>query len=84
MQQNRVKRVMREGGLAIVSSDRSYAHRLSPRDNAKLILRVLDMGAQGIQVPHIEGLEGAKRAVAAVRYPPLGQRGAAEGPRVIV
>jgi 2-keto-3-deoxy-L-rhamnonate aldolase RhmA len=48
-----------------------------PENNAKFILRVLDMGAQGIQVPHIEGLEGAKRAVAAVRYPPLGQRGAA-------
>ena len=28
-------------------------------------------------MPHIEGLEGAKRAVNAVRYPPLGQRGGA-------
>jgi 2-keto-3-deoxy-L-rhamnonate aldolase RhmA len=52
-----------------------------PENNAKLILRVLDMGAQGIQVPHIEGLEGARRAVQAVRYPPLGQRGGAGSTR---
>jgi len=48
-----------------------------PENNAKLILRLLDMGAQGIQVPHVSGVEDAKRAVAAVRYPPLGERGAA-------
>src|ERR671922_1612339 len=120
MRENRVKRVMREGGLAIVShigfADPAIVEIIAlagfdgafidmehtgfdlqlvgemirvaeltgitpivrvPENNAKFILRVLDMGAQGIQVPHIEGLEGAKRAVAAVRYPPLGQRGAA-------
>jgi 2-keto-3-deoxy-L-rhamnonate aldolase RhmA len=43
-----------------------------PDNDAKLILRLLDAGAQGIQVPHIEGLEGAKRAVNAVCYPPAG------------
>ena len=48
-----------------------------PDNDAKLIVCLLDMGAQGIQVPHIEGLEGAKRAVNAVRYPPLGQHGGA-------
>ena len=42
-----------------------------PDNDAKLILRILDMGAEGIIVPHIEGLEGAKRAVDAVRYPHL-------------
>jgi 2-keto-3-deoxy-L-rhamnonate aldolase RhmA len=52
-----------------------------PDNDAKLILRLLDMGAEGIIVPHIEGLEGAKRAVAAVRYPPFGDRGAAGGSR---
>jgi 2-keto-3-deoxy-L-rhamnonate aldolase RhmA len=120
MRENRVKRVMREGGLAIVShagfADPAIVEIIAlagfdgvfidmehtgfdfqlvgemirvadlagitsivrvPENNAKLILRVLDMGAQGIQVPHIEGLAGAKRAVAAVRYPPLGSRGAA-------
>ena len=52
-----------------------------PDNDAKLILRVLEMGAQGIVVPHIGGLEGAKRAVDAVRYPPLGHRGAASATR---
>ena len=120
MHQNRVKRIMREGGLAIVShvgfADPAVIEIIAmagfdgafidmehtvfdlqlvgemirvaeltgitpivrvPDNDAKLILRLLDMGAQGIQVPHIEGLEGAKRAVNAVRYPPLGQRGGA-------
>ena len=48
-----------------------------PENNPKTILRVLEMGTQGIQVPHIEGVEGAKRAVAAVSYPPIGERGGA-------
>ena len=52
-----------------------------PDNDAKLILRLLEMGAQGIVVPHIDGLEGAKRAVDAVRYPPLGHRGAASASR---
>jgi 2-keto-3-deoxy-L-rhamnonate aldolase RhmA len=124
MRENRVKRVMREGGLALVShvgfADPAVVEIIAmsgfdgafidmehsgfdfqtvgemiriadltgvtpivrvPENNAKLILRILDMGAQGIQVPHISGLEDAKRAVAAVRYPPLGERGAAGSTR---
>jgi 2-keto-3-deoxy-L-rhamnonate aldolase RhmA len=124
MRENRVKRVMREGGLALVShvgfADPSVVEIIAlsgfdgafidmehsgfdfqtveemiriadltgvtpivrvPENNAKLILRILDMGAQGIQVPHISGIEDAKRAVAAVRYPPLGERGAAGSTR---
>ncbi len=124
MRENRVKRVMRDGGLALVShvgfADASVVELIAmsgfdgafidmehtgfdlqtvgemirvadltgitpivrvPENNAKLILRLLDMGAQGIQVPHISGLEDAKRAVAAVRYPPLGERGAAGSTR---
>ena len=52
-----------------------------PDNDAKLILRLLDMGAQGIIIPHVNGVEGAKEAVAAVRYPPLGERGGAGGTR---
>ena len=120
MKQNRVKKVMREGGLAIVShvgfADPAVVEIIAlagfdgafidmehsvfdtqtvgemirvadlsgitpivrvPDNNPKTILRLLDMGAQGIQVPHIEGVEGAKRAVDAVRYPPVGDRGGA-------
>ena len=124
MRENRVKRVMREGGLAIVShvgfADPAVVEIIAlagfdgafidmehtgfdfqlvgemvrvadltgitsvvrvPDNDPKLILRILDMGAQGIQVPHVAGLEGAKQAVDAVRYPPLGERGAAGSTR---
>ena len=124
MKENRVKRVMREGGLAIVShigfADPAVVEIIAmagfdgafidmehsvfdlqtvgemirvadltgitpivrvPENNPKTILRLLDMGAQGIQVPHVEGVEGAKRAVSAVRYSPTGERGGAGSTR---
>ena len=124
MKPNRIKKVMREGGLAIVShvgfADPAVIEIIAragfdgafidmehtvfdlqtvgemirvadlcditpvvrvPDDNPKTILRLLDMGAQGIQVPHIAGVEGAKRAVEAIRYPPLGDRGGAGSSR---
>ncbi len=46
-----------------------------PDNNPKTILRVLESGAQGIQVPHIKGKEDAEEVVKAVRYAPLGERG---------
>ena len=52
-----------------------------PDNDEKLILRLLDAGAEGIIVPHVAGLEGAKRAVEAVRYAPLGHRGGAGSTR---
>ena len=54
-----------------------------PGDNESVILRLLDMGAEGLVIPHIQGVEGAKRMVDAVRYAPLGNgaRRAAAGPR---
>lgn len=41
-----------------------------------LIARVLDAGAMGIMAPRVESRETVERVVAAVRYPPLGKRGA--------
>lgn len=52
-----------------------------PDNNPKTILRLLDAGVQGIQVPHIGGVADAEAAVRAVRYPPLGDRGMAGGSR---
>ncbi len=52
-----------------------------PDNDEKLILRLLDAGAEGIIIPHVDGLEGAKKAVNAVRYAPLGHRGGAGGTR---
>lgn len=40
-----------------------------------LIQSMLDVGAQGLFVPHVDAADDAERAVAATRYPPLGRRG---------
>jgi len=52
-----------------------------PENNPKTILRLLDAGVQGIQVPHIAGVADAEAAAKAVRYGPLGDRGSAAGSR---
>jgi len=46
-----------------------------------LIKRVLDIGAQSLLVPYVQDAEEARRAVAAVRYPPAGIRGVAAATR---
>ena len=46
-----------------------------PANVPHVILGFLDAGAQAIQVPHIQTADDARRAVSAVRYPPLGSRG---------
>ncbi|MBV9968038.1 MAG: hypothetical protein JO008_20375, partial [Alphaproteobacteria bacterium] len=53
----------------------------TPGFDPAFILRLLDQGVQGIQVPHVSDPETAREAVAAVRYPPLGERGMAAGSR---
>ncbi len=53
----------------------------TPGFDPAFILRLLDMGVQGIQVPHVSSVETARAAVAAVRYPPLGERGMAAASR---
>src|SRR5262249_44099812 len=50
-------------------------------NDAVLIKRVLDLGAQSILVPYVQGAEEAKRAVASVRYPPAGILGVAAASR---
>jgi 4-hydroxy-2-oxoheptanedioate aldolase len=58
----------------------AYASNITPivriNDNAPgLIMRVLDIGAQGVLVPHIRNADDARRAVSAALYPPDGSRG---------
>src|SRR6476469_11163973 len=53
----------------------------TPVFDPAFILRLLDLGVQGIQVPHVTGAAGARAAVEAVRYPPLGDRGIAGASR---
>lgn len=40
-----------------------------------LVQRLLDAGAEGLMVPHVDTVEQARAAAAAVRFPPLGTRG---------
>jgi len=41
------------------------------------IQRYLDLGAMGIQVPHVETVADAQTSASALRYPPVGDRGLA-------
>ncbi len=45
-----------------------------PEGNHHLIKRVLDAGAWGIVVPMVDTVEQAKTAIAAAKYPPIGNR----------
>ena len=125
MQPNRVKKILREGGLALgtyvggiadpqiveiighAGFDAAFidiehtsfdlrdvqlmvmaAERVgitpivrTPGFDPAFILRLLDMGVQGIQVPHINDARAAREAVQAVRYAPLGDRGMAGASR---
>ncbi len=46
-----------------------------PRNEASEILRVLDVGAAGVHIPHVSTADDAKRAVEACRFHPRGERG---------
>jgi 4-hydroxy-2-oxoheptanedioate aldolase len=46
-----------------------------PWNDAVMLKRVLDVGAQSVLVPMIDDAEQARAAVAAMRYPPKGIRG---------
>ncbi len=48
--------------------------RVAKNDEA-LILSVLDIGADGVIVPHIESKDDAERAISYTKYYPLGTRG---------
>jgi 4-hydroxy-2-oxoheptanedioate aldolase len=46
-----------------------------PADDAAYIQRALDIGVDGVEIPHVTTAEAARRAVSAVRFPPDGRRG---------
>lgn len=50
-------------------------------NDAVLIKRILDTGAQSILLPYVQTVEEAQRAVQSVRYPPRGIRGVSGGSR---
>ncbi|MCC7007013.1 MAG: siderophore biosynthesis protein SbnG [Ottowia sp.] len=50
-----------------------------PSTAPETILRVLDCGAQGIVVPHVNQAEQVRQVITASRYAPLGKRGISGG-----
>ena len=46
-----------------------------PSNDSHLILRALDIGAHGVQVPHVSTKEEAQRVVQSSKYHPRGNRG---------
>ena len=50
-------------------------------NDAVMVKRMLDIGAQSILVPYVQNADEAQRAVASVRYPPAGIRGVAAATR---
>jgi 4-hydroxy-2-oxoheptanedioate aldolase len=53
----------------------------APWNDTVLIKRLLDVGVQSLLLPYVQNAEEARRAVAAVRYPPQGVRGVSVGSR---
>ncbi|HTP84053.1 MAG TPA: aldolase/citrate lyase family protein [Alphaproteobacteria bacterium] len=50
-------------------------------NDAVLLKRILDVGAQSVLIPFVQNADEARRAVAATRYPPQGIRGTAGSAR---
>src|SRR5467141_3966867 len=69
--------------LAVMAAERVGITPIvrTPGFDPAFILRLLDMGVQGVQVPHVSSAAVAREAVKAVRYPPEGERGMAAGSR---
>lgn len=53
----------------------------APWNDTVVIKRLLDVGAQSLLLPYVQNEDEAKRAVAAVRYPPKGVRGVSTSSR---
>jgi 4-hydroxy-2-oxoheptanedioate aldolase len=66
--------------MAAEASDITPIVRPKTKD-ADDILKVMDRGAMGVQVPHVNTAADAIRVVEAVKYHPLGKRGLAAGTR---
>lgn len=62
--------------LVIAAQGSGVAPIIRVGDNdERLILRALDVGSEGVQVPQINTLDDAKRVVHSAKYSPLGERG---------
>ena len=60
--------------MAAESQDLAPLIRVAAND-ATMVLRALDIGAEGVHIPHVESVDRARAAVAHAKYFPLGSRG---------
>ncbi len=69
--------------LMIIAAEASGLTPIVRPENKEsdVILRVMDRGAMGVQVPHINTAADAQRVVESVKYYPVGNRGLAAGTR---
>ncbi|MDP6040580.1 MAG: aldolase/citrate lyase family protein [Candidatus Latescibacteria bacterium] len=68
--------------LALAAEASGVTPIARPKSNrADDILQLMDRGIQGVQVPHVNTAEDARRAVEAVKYHPMGTRGLGGGTR---
>lgn len=63
----------RQIGVALLSGV-SPIVRIPSLDGG-IVQRILDAGAEGIMLPHVDTVEQAQAAVTAMRFPPVGTRG---------
>lgn len=62
--------------LVIAAQGSGVAPIIRVGDNdERLILRALDIGADGVQVPQINNVDDAKRVIHSAKYAPMGERG---------
>lgn len=61
--------------IAAIQAKELMAYVRVGENNARIIKRILDAGADGIIVPMVNSKLDAQRAIEAVKYPPLGKRG---------
>lgn len=64
-----------QGHLRAIAASPTNAIVRPAWNDAVLLKRLLDVGAQSVLVPFVQNAEEARRAVAATRYPPQGIRG---------
>ena len=62
--------------VSAIQSTEMYALIRPSSHDPKEILRCLELGVDGICIPHVSNLQQAKEIVNACKYPPLGKRGA--------
>lgn len=59
---------------AALSANISPIVRVATLDGG-VVSRILDAGADGVMIPHVDTVADAEAAVSAVRFPPIGERG---------